>query len=551
MKLPLPISTKPDIFSYEFDRFLNRAREFKSDNSVIYNTSNQTSASNISFGALNMGSGTSAFGVDPSKGLWMGAEKFEDAPARITMTGDATFNSIDLGTYQRVVNTTENIQDAIDDLTSTGGIVFLTAGIHTPLTDIVIPSNVELRGQGIETTFIYFTIAGTRIEIVGTAGYNTGTITVNNGSTTVEGAGGTAWVANLSSAMEIKLGDYWYGISSITDNDTLELDSDYVGANLAGQTYSTRTPVRNSILRDFTVFGSTLEGIYADYTYNLLIDHVITTLNGGNGITIKNSNYDLLDIVYSVSNGGDGIEMTDNDHCVVSSAGLACLSNVAYGIYQDNSNNVQTGQLEIKGNGSGGLYFTDCNNCMTGAWQVHYNTGIGVEIIDCNRTQFTTVSSENNTSDGVKFTSGDINCALTDSILFNNGGYGVNIADSTSEKIILSANTYKTNTSGAFKDSGTDTINDLITMQSITTTTAYTISTPNYLIIYNLASGTETTMPSATGSGRVYHLKNIGIGDLTISASTGQLIDGQGSQVITQWDSVGLMDYASGSWVII
>lgn len=72
--------------------------------------------------------------------------------------------------------------------------------------------------------------------------YNTGTITsISNGATTVEGSS-TSWTSRqpaVNQYIKIDEGDqHWYPVSSITDDDTLELEKPYQGSTISSASSS-------------------------------------------------------------------------------------------------------------------------------------------------------------------------------------------------------------------------------------------------------------------------------------------------------------------------
>lgn len=83
-----------------------------------------------------------------------------------------------------------------------------------------------------------------------------------------------------------------------------------------------------------------------------------------------------------------------------------------------------------------------------------------------------------------------------------------------------------------------------------TVTSTAVMTTSDYLLRCN---GTfNVTLPSTTGSGRPYYIKNIGTGTITVVPSgSGDLIDGQTSQTVRKSDCMCFTDGASGSWDII
>lgn len=55
---------------------------------------------------------------------------------------------------------------------------------------------------------------------------------------------------------------------------------------------------------------------------------------------------------------------------------------------------------------------------------------------------------------------------------------------------------------------------------------------------------------AASGSGRERHIKNIGVGDVTVSAGLGTL-DGVTEVILNQWESLHVIDYADNTWLIL
>ncbi len=86
--IPLPQPNNPDIFSYGFDKSLNRPTENSAENSVAYNVVNPTQSQNVQLGSFGAGSGVSNIQLDPTQGQWMGATKFADAHFSVNMGGD-------------------------------------------------------------------------------------------------------------------------------------------------------------------------------------------------------------------------------------------------------------------------------------------------------------------------------------------------------------------------------------------------------------------------------------------------------------------------------
>ncbi len=83
--IPLPEESK-SIYDYGFDKSLNRDI-VPQQSPTVYNVNDQTAAQNLSFGSLTTGDHSNTFGSDPKDGIWLGAEKFSDAPFRVTQQG--------------------------------------------------------------------------------------------------------------------------------------------------------------------------------------------------------------------------------------------------------------------------------------------------------------------------------------------------------------------------------------------------------------------------------------------------------------------------------
>ena len=88
--------------------------------------------------------------------------------------------------------------------------------------------------------------------------------------------------------------------------------------------------------------------------------------------------------------------------------------------------------------------------------------------------------------------------------------------------------------------------------QNIAIKTAdYLISASDYFVICNKATAMTITLPAASGSGKSYMIKSIGVGKVTLDANSAETIDGELTQTLNQWDCINIVDYASGAWLII
>lgn|SRR3990167_4293316 len=102
MEIPIGQPQTPDIFSYGFDANLNRAVVGVDDsrNPLVYNAITDASqAQTIQFGSLIAGSKDNTFGTAPDSGLWLGAEKFANAPFQVDMQGNLIATSATINGY--------------------------------------------------------------------------------------------------------------------------------------------------------------------------------------------------------------------------------------------------------------------------------------------------------------------------------------------------------------------------------------------------------------------------------------------------------------------
>ena len=72
----------------------------------------------------------------------------------------------------------------------------------------------------------------------------------------------------------------------------------------------------------------------------------------------------------------------------------------------------------------------------------------------------------------------------------------------------------------------------------------------DYTIVCNKDTAMTVTLLAATGSNRVREISNIGAGAVTVDANGAETIDGELTQVLSQWDTMDIKDYATSVWKI-
>lgn len=97
----------------------------------------------------------------------------------------------------------------------------------------------------------------------------------------------------------------------------------------------------------------------------------------------------------------------------------------------------------------------------------------------------------------------------------------------------------------------TETDSKLLIVPAITIKTdTYTILSSDYLLICNKVSNITINLPSATGSGKIYKIKNINTGKVIVTPDGTETIDNESSQEISQWECLEIIDYSTGLWII-
>ena len=82
-------------------------------------------------------------------------------------------------------------------------------------------------------------------------------------------------------------------------------------------------------------------------------------------------------------------------------------------------------------------------------------------------------------------------------------------------------------------------------------TSTYTATTDDDVIICNSTTAFTINLPSATGSGRRFIIKNINTGTVTVDGNSSDTIDGITTQTLGQYDSIQIVDYLANTWEIV
>lgn len=366
----------------------------------------------------------------------------------------------DLGDHNYVVDVGGDIQRAIDNaFNQGGGIIRLGDGTHTPNTNLIIPAKtpIQILGVNMTTTRIDFGAGNYGFTDDGSTMYSTGTVSITNGLT-VTGAS-TNWLSSgLVSGDEIFLDSRWYKIYLITGNTTIILAEGYGGSVLAGATYKAGKVLRDFEMNEISVGNSIAAAgaIAFDNCRNVLLEDITLSQNA-KGIGITNFSEFATQKLISAAATGNGATFDTGTFCNLHQFASAGNGGVAFAL-----TSVKNGSLiecAADGNTGDGINLTSCSTIDLIAAEANGNGGQGIELISGNSdVSMVNTRAAGNVSDGIKLTASSDYCKIIGSHFAFNGGYGVNIADSTCDDNHIAISTFNTNTSGRYNDSGTNTV---------------------------------------------------------------------------------------------
>lgn len=424
---------------------------------------------------LGRSGGTSKFSVGNSSGpkiTWDGTTFEISGAFRIG-------NSI-------TVTSSDNIQDAITELASTGGTVYLSAGTWTLFSDILMSDGVSLIGSGIDVTILDF--AGNNKSLKAT---NIDSFTL--AGMTVQGSANTTAAVNIS------------GCTNFDVNNVKSADNDGVGLLF---TNSTNFSCSDSIAY-FNLGSSSCHGFKytnsAGSNTNVTFTNCIAQRNGGHGFFIESSTSSddgpfVMDTCFATENTLDGFQI--NATTGTSTFNPLIMNCTSY-------LNIDTGGvLGAPGSGTGKGFDSNMSGTTFIKCRARSNGGDGFEITDTSNKMIAcdnedpwdvTVRPEN-------FIANTDNGSLASISETVSGTYAVVTNPKETDKREL---VYMTNTSGGTLNAG-----DVVVMKAA-------------------AAGSEITTTTTAGDDKVYgmvfdaSIANNAAGRVLIRGKTTQLkVDG-------------------------
>lgn len=371
----------------------------------------------------------------------------------INPDGTAEFQNVNIGTKVITIDTSQDIQDAIDTInTAGGGVLRLKAGTYTQTSDITLPSSVQLEGENTSTTKISFSGAY-GIVMTGTNVYTTGTLSVNQGSTSVTGSG-TTWTAAMI-GRQIFISNRWYVIANVGSATSITLASAFADSNVSGGSYRIASVIKDIEIKEITLQSSSGTAISGTDVRDLLLEDV-DILSNNKGISLTNFYQIQVIRVAVAASTSNGVELTNGTF--FNPQQLASVSNGGSGFVLSTVRSCPFLFCAANANTADGFNITDADNCSFSV-EASGNGGQGLEFVsgsDNNKIFDCIVNG--NTSDGIKFTATCDNNVVSLSTITSNGAYGVNIAASTCDNTIVDiSNIISGNVIDSISDSGSGT----------------------------------------------------------------------------------------------
>lgn len=152
-EINIPQPNNVDIYSFGFDRNLNKEARLDRNPLVYDSVRDLLQAQSVQFGNLSVGSRNSVFQVDPTKGIWLGNEKFESAPFNVDMAGRMKYlgaSSITMKSYTIM----ETAARFVTSVVGSGSIDFLTGNGVLSGSGITASSSTNIRWNQTGNVFL-------------------------------------------------------------------------------------------------------------------------------------------------------------------------------------------------------------------------------------------------------------------------------------------------------------------------------------------------------------------------------------------------------------
>jgi hypothetical protein len=361
------------------------------------------------------------------------------------------FHDIDAGLNTTVVQPGQNIQDALDSVALTGGKVFLKNGVHYPVGDLVMASNVFLEGETAFGAVIDFGAQPYSLRIEGANAYITGTINTD-GSNILTGVD-TVWGGEIIGQYILLDGDYYY-IMAVDSPTQITLGSDFAGGTKTGLSYVISSPINGCLVSTMTIQNSISSLVKIQYGLAIGFEKV--------ELYSADIGFEVRDTVSFFYEAGDVVGFNTGmylNNCYSYSLNTFYVAScVLDGMDLIGGGDSTLLNFGVSNCGGVGMKFTNTEVDSVMSFTIDNNGSHGIEMSDGNLgNQFVGGSIENNGGDGIKFTSNSDATVLNSLIVKDNAGYGVNVPNANCDNNILLASILSGNFLGQVSNSGTTT----------------------------------------------------------------------------------------------
>lgn len=403
-----------------------------------------------------------------------------------------------------------DLQQAIDYVNSLdGGTILINPGTYILKNNITIYSNITLEGRSPQDTILSFNTTAKSILVKGASNYTTGAISINAGASIVVGVG-TVWTT-LTTNHYILLGNSnWFKITAITDDTHLTIETPYFGENLSGVNYVASIIANNVEINKLTITGSTTHAIDAQYTNNFKMFNVFLLANGGDGLYLDTTNWNILDYVVGAYNTGRGFYANKmlNSSC----NRFFLFTNLGSGGTIEGDSEDNAFHFMKSYNNLIGLTINSSSNNVFTTFDARYNNNQGLYI---NGGDYLTINmiADGNLDDGIRVTGDSNNIIIDESLIQNNGSWGLNVVQNTVDNLLMTGCSLENNTAGPIIDGGTGTIlrnNQGVpeTMDKeykrMKNTSGAAVDAGDIVILKAVAAGDEVTTTTTQGDDKVY-----------------------------------------------
>ena len=524
-EINLPQPTKPDVFSFGFDKSLQRVSSaVKSP--LIY-------------------------------------DMIEDYlnTKQLVSGGELTLKNITLGGFSKMVSPGDDIQQAINEIIKEGGGTLLfKAGTHTVKKTLIGGSSIKFVGAKEDTTILSFE-GLSNLSFTGTNVYTAGTVTSIASGVIVTGSG-TLWLANVSTNHQFFIGNRWYKISAVGSDTSITLSEAYAGgATFPGASYRATRIIKDIDFEELSFKNSTGTALAITDARNVNQKNC-TYEDNNKGFVYTNVSEFTLNNMLSVSNDSNGYELNNCGFADIEA--MVAIINSGHGTVLNNIRAMSIQSSASNGNTLDGFNITDASVSSLLVVEVSSNGGQGIELVSGNESiNFDNCLVNANTSDGIKFTGTSGTCKVYASTIKENGGYGINVAASTCDNNFLFKCHFNNNTSGPVNDSGTNTVYENDGSGAFSAVNGnnnnINVGEQRFTRITGPTAAFTITGISGTANAKLVHLYNSVAQNMTIgnentsSTFTNRIITLTGADVATTGIGMATLQYNASdkSWILL